>query len=45
VSEKCHWEEAVQVRTPTTDGQNWLFGAARGRRRENQTPTVHEEGV
>jgi hypothetical protein len=46
VSEKRHWEEAVQLRTPTPDGQNWLFGAARGRPgRKIRTPTAHAEAV
>jgi len=45
VSEKCHWEEVVQVRSPTPDGQNWLFGAAGGRREEKPNSNCPRRGV
>jgi hypothetical protein len=45
VSEKCHWEEVVQVRTPTPDGQNGLFWAAGGRWEEKPNSNSPRRGV
>ena len=42
--EKYSWEEAVQMRTPTPDGQNWLFGPARSRRNEKPNSNCARRG-